>query len=90
MQKKVHARVRANGADGSALLGYAKRPSADNPHLNITLNSGQNFTGDLDRLATLCNMHPRCVAFNSNGWLKSDAAVTTAHADGDYYTKRKA
>jgi hypothetical protein len=78
-----------NGANGSALLGYTKHPGVDNSRAQITLNLGQNFTGDLDRLATLCNIHPRCVAFNSNGWLKSDATITDRHARGDYYTKRQ-
>eukprot|EP01047_Picozoa_sp_COSAG01_P121025 COSAG01_NODE_49791_length_369_cov_0.614815_1_plen_40_part_10 len=30
---------------------------------------------DVGRMAVLCELHPACVGFNSNGWLKSNATI---------------
>ena len=78
--------------NGAAFAARWRRvPHADRPQAADTLNvlgplkpasssssSGfnGNFTADVGRLAYLCDAHPRCVAFNSDGWLKSNGTVS--------------
>ena len=59
-----------NDASGSALAGFTKHAGKDHM-LAADSNLGHEIVSDLGRMAVLCNTHPRCVAFNSNGTLSS-------------------
>ena len=58
---------------------WEKIPHADHHEsadtLNIVNPGNGSLGNDIGRLAYLCDAHPRCVTFNSNGWLKSNATV---------------
>ena len=75
-----------NDASGRALAGFTKHAGKDHP-LAADLNAGYRLVSDLGRMAVLCNLHSRCVAFNSNGWLKSSAAMTTQNSTVDFYVR---
>ena len=44
---------------------------------------------DVGRMAVLCELHPACVAFNSNGWLKSNATITRENSTVDFYIRKQ-
>ena len=72
---------------------WRKIPHADHRGSADTLNYVQHGNGslgnDIGRLAYLCESHPRCVAFNSNGWLKSNSTVDRSGAtcSSDFYVR---
>ena len=78
-----------NDVGDRALATYDKLTSSDIPLQICTLNFGAEIQSDLGRMAVLCDLHPRCVAFNSNGWLKSTANRNQIRKSTvDYYIKR--
>jgi hypothetical protein len=80
---------RYNDESGRALGRFTRVPHSDHPAASDTLNLGNNFTASVGRLAALCLAHPRCVAFNSDGWLKSSAVVTNPSAPADLYVLQR-
>lgn len=78
-----------NDEGGNALGRYQRLVGRDIPQLNYTLNVGAELVADLGRMAVLCELHPRCVAFNSNGWLKStaDRTKTRVQPKADLYVR---
>jgi hypothetical protein len=82
--------IEYNSANGRLDKDWIKTAHADHGASKDTINLGKNFTGGVGRLAFLCSVHPQCVAFNSNGWLKSNATITRSGptVPSDFYVRR--
>ena len=92
LNKTLLLQAEYSSADGRLARDWIKIPHADHGSRNATLNLEHNFTGGVGRLAWLCSVHPRCIAFNSDGWLKSNATVTRSGpgVPADLYVRRSA